>query len=84
MCPADYRAFGAGGFRRMGLAWVPDDTGGAFGTVSRREWTSGPRHRRPTLLARGSQAVAWRISALARTAAESGPSRTPLPDASRR
>jgi hypothetical protein len=30
-------------------------------------WTAGPRHRRPTLLARGGQAVAGRITALAGT-----------------
>jgi hypothetical protein len=55
----------------MGLAWVPDDTGRAVAPASGREWNSGPRHRRPTLLARSGQAVAGRITALARTDADS-------------
>lgn len=42
-----------------------------------REWTGGPRHRRPTLLARSGQAVAWRITALARTDPETAPSPSP-------
>jgi hypothetical protein len=54
----------------MGLAWVCDDTG-EIGAVAPPEpggdWMTGPRHRRPTLLARGGQAVACRITALART-----------------
>ena len=58
----------------MGLAWVPDDTGRAVVPAShsvrarrRATWTGGPRHRRPTLLVRGGQAVACRITALARS-----------------
>ncbi len=58
----------------MGLAWVPDDTGRAVVPASGREWNSGPRHRRPTLLARSGQAVACRITALARTDADAAPS----------
>jgi hypothetical protein len=75
----------------MGLAWVPDDTGRAVvpASVSKvsapavparapaREWTGGPRHRRPTLLARSGQAVACRITALARTDPETAPSPSP-------
>ena len=72
----------------MGLAWVPDDTGRAVvpasgsavsavsARASAREWTGGPRHRRPTLLARGGQAVACRITALARTDPGTAPSRS--------
>jgi hypothetical protein len=64
----------------MGLAWVPDDTGRAVVPASGREWNSGPRHRRPTLLARSGQAVADRITALARTdsgSAGTAPSSSP-------
>lgn len=73
----------------MGLAWVPDDTGRAVvpasvsavsavsARASAREWTGGPRHRRPTLLARSGQAVACRITALARTDPETAPSPSP-------
>lgn len=60
----------------MGLAWVADDAGHAFLSESGPEWTAGPRHRRPTLLARSGQAVACRITALGRpdaTAAAAGP-----------
>jgi hypothetical protein len=60
----------------MGLAWVADDAGHAFLSESGPEWTAGPRHRRPTLLARSGQAVACRITALARpdaAAAAAGP-----------
>lgn len=72
----------------MGLAWVPDDTvravdnvravdtGRAVAPASRRDWTSGPRHRRPTLLARSGQAVACRLTALARTDSEAAASRS--------
>jgi hypothetical protein len=57
----------------MGVAWVADDAGRAV--VPEPGWTetlspvagSGPRHRRPTLLSRGGQAVACRITSLART-----------------
>jgi len=69
----------------MGLAWVPDDTVRAVDTgrvaapASRRDWTSGPRHRRPTLLARSGQAVACRLTALARTDSDAAPSRSTLP-----
>ena len=61
----------------MGLAWVPDDTGRAVVPASGREWNSGPRHRRPTLLARSGQAVACRITALARTDPDTAPSPSP-------
>ncbi len=70
----------------MGLAWVPDDTGRAVAPASvstvsapmpAREWTGGPRHRRPTLLVRGGQAVACRITALARTDPDTAPSPSP-------
>ena len=62
----------------MGLAWVPDDTGRAVVPASGREWNSGPRHRRPTLLARSGHAVACRITALAaRTEADTAPSSSP-------
>ena len=58
----------------MGLAWVPDDTRRAVVPASGREWNSGPRHRRPTLLARSGQAVACRITALAaRTDTDTAP-----------
>jgi hypothetical protein len=67
----------------MGLAWVPDDTGRAVVPASvaavsargpAREWNGGPRHRRPTLLARSGQAVACRITALARADPDTAPS----------
>jgi hypothetical protein len=61
----------------MGLAWVPDDTGRAVAPASGREWNSGPRHRRPTLLARSGQAVAGRITALARTDTDTAPWSSP-------
>jgi hypothetical protein len=61
----------------MGLAWVPDDTGPAVVPASGREWNSGPRHRRPTLLARSGHAVAYRITALARTDPGAAPSSSP-------
>jgi hypothetical protein len=55
----------------MGLAWTADDAGRtALPEPDKwpvREWTAGPRHRRPTLLARSGQAVADRITALAGT-----------------
>jgi len=59
----------------MGLAWVPDDTGRATMPVARRDLTGGPRHRRPPLLVRSGQAVAGRITALART--EPNPTSSP-------
>jgi hypothetical protein len=61
----------------MGLAWVPDDTGRAIRPAARRDLTGGPRHRRPHLLVRSGQAVAGRITALAR----SEPDSTPAPSA---
>jgi len=56
----------------MGLAWVSDDAGHAAPSEPGREWAGqeyapGPRHRRPTLLARSGQAVVGRITALAGT-----------------
>jgi hypothetical protein len=63
----------------MGLAWVPDDSGRAVAPASRRDWTGGPRHRRPTLLARSGQAVACRITALARTDSDAALSRSAHP-----
>jgi len=55
----------------MGLAWVSDDAGAAAPSEPDRQWASqdvpGPRHRRPTLLARSGQAVVGRITALAGT-----------------
>jgi hypothetical protein len=51
----------------MGVAWAPD-TGSAvvpaLPPASRP--AARPRHRRPTLLSRGSQAVTDRLTALAR------------------
>jgi hypothetical protein len=46
----------------MGLAWIPDDAGqdDAGHGGARHGGTS--RHRRPTLLARGGQAVAGRFA----------------------
>jgi hypothetical protein len=58
----------------MGLAWVPDDKGHAVEPAARRDLSGGPRHRRPTLLARSGQAVACKITALARTDPERAPS----------
>jgi hypothetical protein len=63
----------------MGLAWVPDDSGRAAAPASRRDWTGGPRHRRPTLLARSGQAVAGRLTALARTDSDAATSSSPHP-----
>ena len=63
----------------MGLAWVPDDTGRAVVPASGREWNSGPRHRRPTLLARSGQAVACRITALGPHRRRHGPFAIPAP-----
>lgn len=59
----------------MGLAWVPDDTGRAVLPAARRDLTVGPRHRRPPLLVRSGQAMAGRITALARS--EPGPALSP-------
>jgi hypothetical protein len=50
----------------MGFAWVSDDAGRAVLPARGAQWQAGPRHRRPTLLARGGQAVADRITSLAR------------------
>jgi hypothetical protein len=50
----------------MGFAWVSDDTGPIVLPAFGLPWHAGPRHRRPTLLARGGHAVADRITALAR------------------
>lgn len=73
----------------MGLAWVSDDQGrtGHYGHVgyamppgAGRDLPGRPRHRRPTLLVRSSQAVACKITALARTEPGLGESRaTPPP-----
>lgn len=60
----------------MGLAWVPDDAGRAVMPAARRDLT-GPRHRRPPLLVRSGQAVAGRLTALARNE----PDRAPSPSA---
>ena len=54
----------------MGIAWVSDYAGSGVPSGPGRPWASqeylpGPRHRRPTLLARGGQAVVGRITALA-------------------
>jgi hypothetical protein len=49
----------------MGLAWIPDGAGHAERAEPGRDWSSRARHRRPTLLVRGGQAVAGRLSALA-------------------
>jgi hypothetical protein len=51
----------------MGLAWKPEDAGHVVADVPDREWAAGPRHRRPTLLARSGQVVAGRFTALAGT-----------------
>jgi hypothetical protein len=48
----------------MGLAWIPDDAGHAAAPERGRDWPGRARHRRPTLLARGGQAVAGRLGAL--------------------
>lgn len=75
----------------MGLAWVSDDPGrtGHNGHVgyamppgAGRELPGRPRHRRPTLLARSSQAVACKITGLAR--AEPGPGDSPAAPPARR
>jgi hypothetical protein len=60
----------------MGLAWVPDDTGPAIMPAVRRgpALAGGPRHRRPPLLVRSGQAVAGRITALARNDPDPSPS----------
>ncbi|HEX3490580.1 MAG TPA: hypothetical protein VHU92_14620 [Streptosporangiaceae bacterium] len=52
---------------------MPDDTGRAVMPAARRDLTAGPRHRRPPLLVRSGQAVAGRISALARNEPDPGP-----------
>jgi len=64
----------------MGLAWVSDDAN--FDAPSEPaplraapESGPGPRHRRPTLLARGGQAMVGRITALAGTHPAAGPPR---------
>jgi hypothetical protein len=49
----------------MGLAWITDDAGRPVADEPDRDWAPGPRHRRPTLLARGGQVVAGRLTALA-------------------
>jgi hypothetical protein len=51
----------------MGLAWIADDSDRAVMPAAGQFWAApGPRHRRPTLLVRGGQAVACRISAITR------------------
>lgn len=51
----------------MGLAWIADDSDRAALPAAGQFWAApGPRHRRPTLLVRGGQAVAFRISAITR------------------
>jgi hypothetical protein len=61
--PAADRAWGA----VMGVAWAPD-TGSAVvpALPPAPRPAVRPRHRRPTLLSRGSQAVTDRLTALAR------------------
>jgi hypothetical protein len=49
----------------MGLAWITDDAGRPVADEPDRDWPAGPRHRRPTLLARSGQLVAGRLTALA-------------------
>jgi hypothetical protein len=49
----------------MGLAWKIDDADGSVLGGSAQTWTPRRRHRRPTLLARGGQAVTGRFTVFA-------------------
>lgn len=62
------------GGRGMGMAWVTNDTGPIALPPEPEPYShAGPRHRRPTLLSRGGQVVAGRLTALTRVE----PSRQP-------